>query len=92
MKSIMQDVKVCWFCGTDRGLHRHHIFGGANRRLSEKYGLWVYLCGYHHNLGGADSVHYNAEINSFLRQTGQIAFEHTYPELDFMKIFGRNYK
>lgn len=37
--------KECYFCGSQQGLERHHIFGGvANRPLSEKYGLYVYLC------------------------------------------------
>ena len=40
--------KRCFLCGrNDTGdpLERHHIFGGANRKKSEKYGLVVYLCG-----------------------------------------------
>ena len=53
MKSIMQTKKECYVCrelvGTemslpDTGLEMHHIFGGtANRKLSEKYGLKVWL-------------------------------------------------
>ena len=42
-------MTTCWLCGkTDYGLNRlerHHIFGGANRKKSERYGLIVYLCG-----------------------------------------------
>jgi hypothetical protein len=41
--SIMQDEKVCFLSGTLEGLERHHIYGGANRRNSAKYGLWVWL-------------------------------------------------
>lgn len=35
----------CWLCGRWGWLEEHHIFGGANRKKSEKYGLKVGLCG-----------------------------------------------
>ena len=43
MKSILQREKKCWVTGDRYNLHEHHIFGGARRKLSEKYGLKVYL-------------------------------------------------
>lgn len=42
------DERVCWLCGRNGNgdpLECHHIFGGAMRKKSEKYGLKVYLCG-----------------------------------------------
>ncbi len=74
-----------------RGLHEHHIFGGtANRRLSEEYGLKVYLCPDHHEYG-QEAAHKNAEVADILHETGQRAFEREYPDLDFKGIFGKNY-
>lgn len=39
-KSIMQeDRTICYFCGRNGSrdpLEEHHVFGGANRKLSEK--------------------------------------------------------
>ena len=54
-KSIMQTEHECYLCGRRFGLERHHVLAGtANRRLSEKYGLWVYLChNCHTGNGGA---------------------------------------
>lgn len=70
----------------------HHIFGGhANRELSERYGLKVYLCLYHHR-EGKEAVHNNHELMMELKALGQQAFEKNYQELDFRKIFGKNYK
>jgi hypothetical protein len=48
MKSIMQrDIEHCYICG-GRATEEHHcIYGTANRKLSEKYGLKVYMCPYH---------------------------------------------
>lgn len=46
MKSILQTEKRSYLSGDTRWLEKHHIFGGANRKLSEKYGLWVWLTHY----------------------------------------------
>lgn len=99
-KSIMQgkDTGTCYLCGL---LHKdfsiksvrqeHHVMGGtANRRLSEKYGLKVYLCLEHH-LYGPEAVHKNAEVAERLHKEAQKVFEKTYPDLNFMEIFGKNY-
>jgi hypothetical protein len=91
MKSIMQSEKECYFTKSTVGLEEHHIFFGAGRKkLSEKYGLKVWLTHDRHNeppLG----VHFNKEERRQLEREGQLAFQEKYPDLDFMKIFGRNY-
>ena len=58
--------------------------------LSEKYGLKVYLCLYHHEIG-REAVHQNADINKMLKAYAQRAFEKKWPEKDFYLIFGKNY-
>lgn len=90
MKSILQNEKECYICKTRIWLERHHIFGGSNRKWSEKYGLTVYLCHNHHN-EPPEGVHFSKRNGTALKQIGQTAFEACYPELDFVKIFGRNY-
>lgn len=59
MKSIMQNDKRCFITGRDYNLHKHHIFGAANRKISEKYGLWVWLNAEIHNGNNPDAVHNN---------------------------------
>lgn len=44
-KSIMQDEKACYITGRTDHLHKHHIFGGGRRKISEKWGLWIWLTG-----------------------------------------------
>ena len=90
MKSIMQTEKECYITRRTDSLELHHIFGGSNRKWSELYGLTVWLTHDAHNEppGG---VHHNIAVNRKLQQDGQRAFEAHYPDLDFMKIFGRNY-
>lgn len=90
--SIIQNKKECYVCGQNYGLHIHEIFfGTANRKKSIEYGLCVYLCPKHHNMSN-DGVHFNKELDNKIKQIGQLAFEQKYTELDFLKIFGRNYK
>lgn len=72
-------------------IQEHHvIYGTANRRLSEKYGLKVYLCLYHHE-EGPEAVHKNAKMSLILKIQAQRAFQKKFPALDWMKIFGKNY-
>lgn len=90
MKSILQDEKMCYVCGTTYNIHEHHIIYGSNRKNSEKYGLKCYLCGKHHNLSN-EGVHFNKELDLKLKQMAQKKFEETHSHEEFMRIFGRNY-
>lgn len=90
-KSIMQSEKVCYLSGRTDWLEKHHLYQGANRKLSEKYGLWVYLNHYWHN-EPPNGVHFNKENMKYLHKKGQEAFEKVHgTREDFMRIFGRNY-
>lgn len=112
MQSVMQDnLNECYFlehpCEPDlehpwntyQALHKHHVFGGANRHLSEKYGLWVKICCIRCHNGGPMSVHHspNTGKDLYLKQQAQRAFEaHQYKDFHgsrekFMEIFGKNY-
>lgn len=97
-KSILQTEKECYLCRKfydlrcQIGLELHHIFGGtANRKLSDKDGLVVYLCKRHHNTE-PDGVHFNNKNMETLRKDGQLAWEKRYTgHYDFMKKYGKNY-
>lgn len=89
-KSIMQSEKACWVCGRPCNLHKHHIFGGGNRKNSEKHGFTVYLCAYHHNLSN-EGVHFNKQLDTELKQSAQRRFETTHTRAEFMQIIGKNY-
>lgn len=91
MKSILQNEKVCYLCGGEYGLERHHIFAGvANRRISEAKGLWVWLCGDTCHRG-ADGAQYDPEKNFYLKQMAQMAYEQTHSHDEWMKLIRRNY-
>ena len=91
MKSILQDDKVCYLCGREYGLERHHIFAGvANRRISEEHGLWVWLCGQTCHRG-VDGAQYDPEKNRYLKEMAQMAYEQTHSRDEWMKLIRRNY-
>lgn len=92
MKSIIQKKKECFFCGRKDDLHLHHVCEGRNRGNSDKYGLTIYLCSYHHNMSD-DSVHFNKVYKKLMRIIAQLYFEKKMgSEDDFISVFRRNYK
>jgi len=89
-KSIMQNKKQCYLCGRQSYLEKHHIVSGtANRKLSEKYGLWVYLCHSCHT--GDGGAQYEKELNLRLKQEAQKTFEEKYSHDLWMETFRKNY-
>ena len=91
-KSIISNEKVCLLCGYTQSIHKHHVFGGtANRKLSEKYGCWVYLCARHHNMSKY-GVHFDKHLDNQLKQLCQRRWDALYGDRDkFQQIFGKNY-
>lgn len=96
-KSVLQfSNSTCYLCGARDGerfqsMHWHHVFGGPNRKHSEKYGLKVRLCAYSCHEYGPFAVHRNKEIDTWLKKTAQEEFEKTHSREEFMKIFGKNW-
>lgn len=92
MKSIIQDTKQCWFCGTTQGLHLHHIYGAAKRKTSDNNGFVVYLCAFHHNMGGnGKCVHQCRAMDLKLKRACQAEYEKEHTRAEFMQLIGRNY-
>lgn len=72
----------------------HEIyFGSANRKISIENGFQVYLCPYHHNLGGLGKcVHQCREMDLELKKVCQKKYEslgHTREE--FRRLVGKSY-
>ena len=91
MKSILQNSKECYLCKTTNNIEEHHcLYGIANRKMSERFGLKVYLCSEHHR--GKNGVHGgNKYLDIKLKQLAQSKFEKNHTRDDFIKIFGKNY-
>lgn len=71
-------------------LECHHVMSGtANRRLSDQYGLVVWLCREHHT--GDTGVHKNRKKADSLKRLAQIAFEARHSHDEWMQVFKKNY-
>ena len=81
-----EDLDHCLFCGRQRE-NLHEVIFGRNRHNSIKYGLVIPLC-YEHHL----ECHKNSQLQDVWKKDAQKKFEKVYPDLDFIKIFGKNYK
>lgn len=97
MKSIMQDEEECYLCRllydseNKSQLEEHHcIHGTANRAKSELYGLKVYLCIYHHQIG-TNAVHKDRNMDMILIKRAQMKFEEKYGHDKYMEVFKKNY-
>lgn len=97
MRSIMHDKRdgTCYLCmaagdySRQTCLEEHHcIHGTANRRLSERWGLKVYLCPAHHRHLHDDKDGRIADI--YCQIAAERAFREKYPKKDFRAIFGKN--
>lgn len=86
----LQERKECYKTGCTSGLHKHHVFGGACRKWSELYGLYVWLRPEWHNMSDY-GVHFNKSLDIELKQFAQREFEKVYSHDEFMRIFGRSY-
>ena len=89
-------MRRCWLCGaTGRQdpLDRHHIFGGSNRKKSEKYGLVVDLCHSNCHIFGPKAAHQSGETMRKLREYGQrkAMEEQGWTVDEFRRVFGKSY-
>ena len=91
MKSIIQDRKECIICGSWNVEDHHIFFGTGKRKLSEEYGLKVWLCPTHHRLTNGVHGKNGHKLDMELKQLGQKAFEWKHTREEFIEKFGRNY-
>ena len=88
-KSIL---KESYLTGATYNLEEHHIFfGTANRKISEKYGLKVWLTSEEHR--GTYGVHgkYGKTLDEKLKREAQKKFEKNHTREEFIRLIGRNY-
>lgn len=88
----MQTEKVCYISGQTNNLHRHHIYAGARRQISEDNGFWVWLAPWLHN----QSIHGvhgkdGRELDLLLKRHCQMEYEKSHTRTDFIKLIGKSY-
>ena len=90
--SILQSEKKCFLSGDTRNLHKHHIYYGANRHISEEEGFWVWVSAHLHT-GSSQSIHQNPNkgYDLYLKILCQREYEKGHTREDFIKLIGRSY-
>ena len=84
------DEPACYVCGCTRNLEVHHVMSGyANRKLSDKYHLVLWLCADHHR--GKFGAHNDYILKQRLEKDAQRAFEALYGHRLWMETFKKNY-
>ena len=84
------DMDHCYFTGA-APVERHHIFGGSNRKNSEKYGFVIPLRPDLHP-NGVNAGKHAKEVDTYLKKMAQEYFEEHYgTREEFRKIFGKSY-
>ena len=91
-----EDYPCCFLCGRNGNgdpLEVHHIFGGASRKKSDKFGLTVLLCGSRCHRNGKYAVHRNKETADMIHRYGQkkAMQENGWTVEEFRTVFGRSY-
>lgn len=92
MVSILQTEKRCLLCGTTHNLNCHHVFNGvAHRKISDKYGLTIWLCVDHHT--GNNGIHrdYNLDLEIKKKCQLQAMSYYNWTIEDWFKIFRRSW-
>ena len=92
ISKLQEDTERCFICGSLRMLEWHHIFGAANKKDSEKYGLMARLCHHCHN-EPPDGVHFNPDRMQLLHEIGEQKYlDETGDTVEgFIAKFGTNY-
>lgn len=88
--SILQAEKECFVTHKKYGLHKHHIYGGPNRRISEANGFYIYLIPFYHNMSD-QGIHFNKAFDLRIKRLCQLEYEKTHTREEFMALIGRNY-
>lgn len=94
MKSLIQENKVCYLCGSTKDLHVHHIFNGRSYRdKSEKDGMKIYLCPLcHYKVHTNSKKHKENTLLVDLKVKGQMIWEGLYGNREaFIKRYGKSY-
>jgi len=85
--------RQCAECGSQYCIEKHHVFGAANRKISEKYGFVEDFCPSCHRENSKDKkgIHFNKAMMLRYKQKHQRIFEEQFGHEAWMELIRRNY-
>lgn len=93
-KGIVTEYQsICFFCGNQKEVEHHLLFGKGIRQLAEEDGLKVPCCNRCHNTGPVEErVHDNPMGEKLSKLLGQIFYEKEIgTREEFRKRYGKSY-
>ena len=87
---ITNELDVCFVCKRSPVEIHHVIFGTANRDISDRFGLVIPLCAYHHRIGPR-AAHRNRDTDLYFKKIAQRRFTEVFPQYDFREVFGKEF-
>ena len=90
MKTVIQDTKVCYLCGTTLNLEDHHCLNGSDRKKCEEDGLKVWLCA-NCNRIAPYSAHRSIETRIRLKRVAQAKYLETHTQAEWFRRYYKNY-
>jgi hypothetical protein len=79
----------CYICKKYGDTARHEIYGAANRQISKRAGLWIYVCPRCH-----DVIHLKPDdglMDRTMKKIGQSKYLESHTREEWLKMIGRFY-
>lgn len=89
-QSLLQETKECFITGRTDYLHKHHIYGGSNRIVSEEEGFFIYLIPEFHTTT-AQGIHNDDEFLKAMQKICQHIYEENHTREEFIRLIGKSY-
>lgn len=95
--SIMQDKCECYICHAPYtvGLDHHHAIGGRNRKKSDEFALWIWLCrkchSELHDFGKHEKEIQAAAQKAFIAHHKKIGYPESICREEWFRNFGKYY-
>lgn len=90
MKTVIQDNKECYLCGTNLNLEEHHCLNGGDRKKCEQDGLKVWLCVNCHHVA-PHSAHRSIKTRIRLKQVAQAKYLESHTLNEWFRRYHKNY-
>lgn len=94
-QSLLQhDMTRCYICHQrDEPLDFHHVFYGALRDKSNRYGCVCRICHYRCHIFGPNAVHVNPDVDLWLKKRFQKALmvKEGWTKAEWLQEFYKNY-
>lgn len=88
---LQGEERRCYLTGRVDNLHKHHIFGGPRRKMSDRNGFWVWLTAEWHNEAPYSVHRYGYELRRRIQRDCERKYLKNHTMAQWMALVGKNY-